>query len=64
MTALQASGGRKSYGGVRALRGVDFELRAGEIHGLVGENGLAADRLATSAVLIAAISLERLQTPT
>jgi ABC-type sugar transport system ATPase subunit len=36
---LQAVGVRKSYGGVRALRGVDFELRAGEIHGLVGENG-------------------------
>jgi ABC-type sugar transport system ATPase subunit len=36
---LQAAGVHKSYGGVRALRGVDFDLRAGEIHGLVGENG-------------------------
>jgi len=29
----------KSYGPVKALRAVDFELRGGEIHGLVGENG-------------------------
>ena len=36
---LRALGVHKSYGGVRALRGVDFELRAGEIHGLIGENG-------------------------
>jgi ABC-type sugar transport system ATPase subunit len=37
--ALRALGVHKSYGGVRALRGVDLELRAGEIHGLIGENG-------------------------
>jgi ribose transport system ATP-binding protein len=29
----------KSFGGVHALRNVDFALRAGQIHGLVGENG-------------------------
>lgn len=29
----------KTFGGLRALRGVDFDLYDGEIHGLVGPNG-------------------------
>ena len=29
----------KSFGGIAALKDVDFALKAGEIHGLVGENG-------------------------
>ncbi len=29
----------KRYGGVTALENVSFDLRAGEVHGLVGENG-------------------------
>ncbi len=36
---IELIGVSKSFGGVEALRDVDFTLRAGEIHGLVGENG-------------------------
>src|SRR4029079_7449099 len=36
---LKMEGISKSFGGVAALREVDFELREGEVHGLVGENG-------------------------
>ena len=36
---LELVGVSKSFGGVEALRDVNFTLRAGEIHGLVGENG-------------------------
>jgi ribose transport system ATP-binding protein len=36
---LELIGISKSFGGVQALRDVDFALYPGEIHGLVGENG-------------------------
>ena len=36
---LELVGIHKSFGGVAALTDVDFTLNAGEIHGLVGENG-------------------------
>ncbi|MEZ5122117.1 MAG: ATP-binding cassette domain-containing protein, partial [Solirubrobacterales bacterium] len=35
----------KSYPGVQALRGVDLDIRTGEIHGFVGENGAGKSTL-------------------
>ena len=36
---LAATGISKSFGGLRAVDGVDFQLFAGEIHALIGPNG-------------------------
>ena len=37
--AIRVSGLRKSYGGHEAVRGIDFEVRTGEVFGLLGPNG-------------------------
>lgn len=44
-TIFKASGLVKRYGGVTALDGVDFELRAGEILAVIGDNGAGKSSL-------------------
>ena len=42
---LDLSGVTKSFGAIKALRGAEFTLLAGEIHALVGENGAGKSTL-------------------
>jgi len=47
--AIKASGLRKSYGGLEAVRGIDLEVRMGEVFAFLGPNG--AGKTTTTEIL-------------
>ena len=47
-TVLEMIGIKKSFSGIYALSGIDFSLELGEVHALLGENGVGKSTLIKS----------------
>jgi ribose transport system ATP-binding protein len=45
LAAVRMTGIKKAFGGVQALRGVDFSVKPGTVHALMGENGAGKSTL-------------------
>ena len=71
---LEAGSITKTFDGVHALRGVSFDLRAGEVHALVGENGAGkstliriitgAERADSGTLVVAGAAVQHMDPPT
>ena len=71
---LAATNITKTFAGVHALRGISFELAAGEVHALVGENGAGkstfikivtgAERADSGTLTVAGRAVHRMDPPT
>jgi branched-chain amino acid transport system ATP-binding protein len=62
-TLLKVSGLKVSYGGIQAVKGVDFEVREGELVSLIGSNGAGKTttmKAITGTLVIAAGDIEYL----
>ena len=55
--AIQVHGLTKSYGKIQALKGIDLEVKPGEIFGFLGPNG--AGKTTTMRLLVGALSPDK-----